>query len=87
MTPIGGLQLKVHTEGCAKQRQSTFEPCGGIYGTVSLGLVQEKWRDFHWESHLVQNMDLGEALMVICQVENLRVQNWESILVNNLELS
>ena len=25
-------------------------------------------RDYHWESHLVQNMEVREAPLVICQV-------------------
>ena len=47
-----------------------------------LGVV----RDIHWERHLVQNMDLMEAPLVMCQVEKLRFHHWESLLVHNLEL-
>ena len=43
-------------------------------------------RDIHWESQLVHNMDLMEAPMVIWKVDNLRFQNWESLLFQNLEL-
>ena len=30
-------------------------------------------RDLQWEIHLVQNMELREAPLVICKVDNLRV--------------
>ena len=40
--------------------------------------------DIHWERHLVHNMDMREAPLVICQVEKLRVHHWESLLVHNL---
>ena len=36
---------------------------------VQVGVV----RDIHWESHLVQNMELREAPLVICKVDNFRV--------------
>ena len=34
---------------------------------------QEKDRDIHWEIHLMHNMELREDPLVICQVDNLRV--------------
>ena len=34
----------------------------------------------------MKNMELREAPLVIFQVENLRVQYWESLLVHNMEL-
>ena len=43
-------------------------------------------RDIHWESQLVQNPELSEAPLVRCQVENLRVQNLDILLVKNIEL-
>ena len=43
-------------------------------------------RYLHWESHLVQNIELKEAPLVICKVDNLRVRHWESLLVKNMEL-
>ena len=54
---------------------------GGICGRLCLGLGQEQWMDCHWESHLVQNIDLREAPLVRYQVENLRVQNYESLVL------
>ena len=42
--------------------------------------------DLQWESHLVHNLDLREAPLVICKVENLRVQHGKSLLVQKLDL-
>ena len=47
---------------------------------------QEKERDIHWDIHLMHNMEPREDPLVICQVDNLRVNYWESLLVQNLEL-
>ena len=55
---------------------------GGIYGTLRLGIGQVKWVDLHLESHLVQHLYLMESPPVRLQVENLRVQNWESLLLS-----
>ena len=44
-------------------------------------------RDLQWEIHLVQNMELREDPMVRYKVDNLSVQPWESLLVQNLKLS
>ena len=41
-----------------RQREGLFDPFGAIYGTLRLGLGQEKWSDIHWESHLVKKFDL-----------------------------
>ena len=55
---------------------------GGICGTLRLGIGQGKWVDLHLESHLVQHLYLMEAPPVRLQVENLRVQNWESLVLS-----
>ena len=41
---------------------------GGIYGTLCLGIVQEKCMYLHWESNLVHNMDLREPPLERYQV-------------------
>ena len=43
-------------------------------------------RYLHWESHLVKNMDLREAPLVIFQVEKLGVQHSEILFVQKLYL-
>ena len=86
MTPGQGVRLKVHKSVWKRQRESLFDPCGGISGKLRLGMGQEKERDIHWEIHLMHNMELREDPLVICQVDNLRVNYWESLLVQNLEL-
>ena len=43
-------------------------------------------KDLHWESHLVNNLELREDTLVLYQVKNLRVQYYESRLIQNLEL-
>ena len=43
-------------------------------------------RDLRWESHLFHNLELREAPLVRYQVDNLGFQNWESLLVQNMEL-
>ena len=40
----------------------------------------------HWERRLVQNMDVRETPLLICQVDKLRNNHWKSLLVHNLEL-
>ena len=42
--------------------------------------------DLHWESHFVQIMELRYAPMMMYQVENLRMQNWESLLMRYVPL-
>ena len=54
---------------------------GRICGTLRLGLGQEKLMDCHWESQLLQDMDIIEAPMVIYQMDKFRVQNWEILLL------
>ena len=47
---------------------------GGICRTLWLGLGQDKLMDIHWESRLVQNLELREAPLVRYQVDIFRVQ-------------
>ena len=53
----------------------------GICGTLWLDLEKEKWLNIHWESHLVHNIYLREVPLVIYQVENLRLNNRESMVL------
>ena len=59
---------------------------GGMYVTLWLVLGQESLMDLHWESHLVQNMKLMEDPLVIYQVENFRVKNWDSLVLRYAHL-
>ena len=45
-------------------------------GGGGVGFGKEKWMDIHWESHLVQNMELWEDTLVRYQVDKFRVKNW-----------
>ena len=53
----------------------------GMFGTLRLGLGQEKWMDLHWESNLLQTLELKEALMERYQVYKLRFKNCESLVL------
>ena len=52
------MKIQVNKKVRERQREGLFDPFGAIYGTLRLGLGQEKWSDIHWESHLVKKFDL-----------------------------
>ena len=82
MTPFVGVRIQVHKKGWWRHKEGTFKTFGGISGALRLGLRQEKCSDLHLESHLVQHLYLMEAPPVRLQVENLRVQNWEGLVLS-----
>ena len=57
----------------------------GIYAPIMTAMAVVV-KDLHWESHLVKNLELREDTLVLYQVKNLRVQYYESRLIQNLEL-
>ena len=54
------------------------------------GIFLEILSVHHWERHLVQNMELRQALLMtyrmVMLMEDLKAIHWERLLVHNLEL-
>ena len=80
------MWLQVHKKAWKGQQEGQFEPFGGIYGTLRLGLGQKKWRDLPREGHLVHNVGLRTeppmTVEMLINVTSSRYLHWESHLVH-----